>query len=103
MDMDFIYNCCNPNLRPKTWFKITAHPYLKGILQVKYESVWAKGKEDMLQTRNTDGQTDHYTVGPLGIIVNLLLYFFFGRLKQFKRQRNTKQNVVREFFLYTSV
>lgn len=39
-------------LNIETWFKVTAHPLLKGTLLVRYEPGWAKGSEDMLQTSN---------------------------------------------------
>lgn len=44
-------------LKLDTWFKVTAHSLHKGTLCVKYESDWAKGVDDILQTSNL-GQTD---------------------------------------------
>lgn len=31
----------------ETWFKVTAHPFSKGTLWVRYEPGKAKGREDM--------------------------------------------------------
>lgn len=45
----------------QTLFKVTAHPLTEGTLWIKYKPDCAKGKEDMLPTRDlrqTDGQTD---------------------------------------------
>lgn len=40
-------------------FKVTAHNLPKDILWVKYESEWAKGKEDKLRKKGReDGLTD---------------------------------------------
>lgn len=54
----FVSFCYDLNLRPKTWFKITAHSSLKSTLWVKYQSDLASGREVMLRTidlRRVDG------------------------------------------------
>lgn len=49
----------NASLKARYVF-VTAHPLPKGSLWVKYGPVWAKGKEDMLQTRDL-GRTEKRT------------------------------------------
>lgn len=36
----------------ESWLKVTAHPLVKRIILVKYKSDWAKGREDILRTRD---------------------------------------------------
>lgn len=69
LDKEFSYNSAMTlTLDLETRFKITVHPLHKGTLWVKYESDWAKGREDMLRTRDlgqTNGRMDGRTVWSL--------------------------------------
>uniref|UniRef100_K1RVG7 Uncharacterized protein n=1 Tax=Magallana gigas TaxID=29159 RepID=K1RVG7_MAGGI len=60
-EKDFSHNSSMTlTLDLETSFKVTTHSLPKGTLQVKNEPDWAKGREDMLRTRDlgwTEGQT----------------------------------------------
>lgn len=49
-------------LNLETLFKLTAYSLTKGTLWVKYEPDWAKGRKDMLRTRDL-GWTDEWKDG----------------------------------------
>lgn len=96
MAKDFIYNSAvTLTLDLKAWFMGTAHPFPKGILLVKYQPDQAKGREYLLWTaisngqtdgkidRQTDGQTYHYRVGPNYINTSFVPFHHKERCRDF--------------------
>lgn len=79
LDKDFsFYYAIIKILDLDTWFKLTAHPLPRGTLRKKYEPDWAKGREDMLHTRDlrlTDGHTDHYIYVSRIAVLNIIFQF----------------------------